>query len=217
VGIGVAWGVARMTRSDTKAIRLPEQPRATAPPANEPGPIDLAEVPVTGDDSAKEQAGGDSTASCAKGHLRAGTLTKFAQLDAICRDTELPRALGMLRLSFTSLTGASGVVPPGASRFDGLGWYSLPLLFGLRKACCTDPSNIKLPDLGKDCEDFPAALDELARVASTTQQFDSVIGRYTIAARCVAQTGKAAGITPAPPNVPTEKAFRELFVTAGAP
>ncbi|HMA94413.1 MAG TPA: protein kinase [Polyangiaceae bacterium] len=217
VGIGVAWGVARMTRSDTKAVRLPEQPGATTAQTNEAGPIDLAEVPVTGDDSAKEQAGGDSTASCAKAYLRAGMLTKFAQLDAICRDTELPRALGMLRLSFTSLTGATGVVPPGASRFDGLGWYSLPLLFGLRKACCTDPPSIKLPDLGKACDDFPAALDELARVASTTQQFDSVIGRYTIAARCAAQTGKAAGISPVPPSIATEKAFRDLFLAASAP
>lgn len=217
VGIGVAWGVARMTRSDTKAIRLPDQPNASATQAASTGPIDLAEVPVTGDESAKEQTAGDSTASCAKGYLREGTLTKFAQLDAICRDTELPRTLGMLRIAFTSLTGATGVVPPGASRFDALGWYSLPLLFGLRKACCTDPPNIKLPDLGKSCDDFPAALDELARVASTTQQFENVIGRYTLAARCAAQTGKAAGISPVPPNIATEKAFRDLFVAANAP
>jgi hypothetical protein len=213
VGIGVAWGVARTTRPATTVLRIAD-PAQSSSPAAPSGPIDLAEVPVTGEGSGKEQTAGDPTASCAKGYLRDGILTRLAQLDPICRDAELPRQLGTLRNAFTSVTGASGPVPPGNSRFDALGWYSLPLLSGLRKACCTEPPPLKLPDLGKDCPDFATALDELARTASTTQQFDAVIGRYTIAATCAAETGKASGISPANPGLPSERAFRDLFVAA---
>lgn len=213
VGIGVAWGVARMTRSNTTVLNMAEPPQSTAA-ATPSGPIDLAEVPVTGEGSGKEQTAGDPTASCAKGYLREGTLTRLAQLDPICRDAELPRMLGILRSAFTSVTGASGAIPPGNSRFDALGWYSLPLLSGLRKACCTEPPTLKLPDLGDACPDLSLALDELARIASTTQQFDTVIGRYTLAAKCAAETGKAAGISPTGPGLPSERAFRDLFVAA---
>lgn len=216
VGIGLAWGVARLSRSNTTVLRITDPSVSTAPGIPS-GPIDLAEVPVTGEGEGKEQAAGDPTASCAKGYLREGTLTKLAQLDPICRESELPRLLGALRSAVTSVTGASGPVPPGNSRFDALGWYALPLLSGLRKACCTDPSALQLPDLGGKCQDFAAALDELARTASTTQQFDAVIGRYTLAARCAAETGKASGISPAAPGLPSERAFRDLFLAAPSP
>lgn len=216
VGIGLVWGVARMSRSDTTVLRI-TNPESSAPAVIPSGPIDLAEVPVTGEGEGKEQAARDPTASCTKGYLREGTLTKTAQLDPMCRESELPRLLGVLRSAFTSVTGASGPVPPGSSRFDPLGWYALPLLSGLRKACCTDPPALQLPDLGDKCPDFAAALDELARTASTTQQFDAVIGRYTLAAKCAAETGKASGISPTGPGLPSERAFRDLFVAPPTP
>jgi hypothetical protein len=131
VGLGVAWGFAQLTKS-VLTIERAVLSSAAASNAATAGPIDLAEVPVTGKESDKDQSAGDSTASCVKGYLREGTLTKTAQLDAICKESDLPHALGTLRLAFVSSTGAA---PATAARFDNLGWYSLPLLAGLRNAC----------------------------------------------------------------------------------
>ncbi len=211
VGIGVAWGVAQMTKSTAKSVLIREKTVATAAASSASNsPIDLAEVPVTG----KEQSVGDPPTTCAKAYLREGTLAKFAQLDSICRESELPRALGSLRLAFASTAGAAA---PGAARFDALGWYTLPLLSALRQACCTDPPALKLPELGDACPDFGKSLEALAHVASTTQQFDHAIEGFSEAAKCAVRTGRAAGISAAAPNAATEKAFRELFAAAGSP
>ncbi|HEY5955361.1 MAG TPA: protein kinase, partial [Polyangiaceae bacterium] len=138
IGIGAAWGLSRAMKPNKVpvAVRVTSPTLSSSPePSASVQPIDLAEVPVTGKE--KEEAAGDPTASCAKGYLRDGTLTKFAQLDSICKETELPRALGALRVAFAS---SAGPTPQNIARFDSLGWYSLPLLSALRQACCTDPA-----------------------------------------------------------------------------
>jgi len=213
IGIGVAWGVAHMmSRSNTKEVLVKE--KAVASPAaadSSAAPIDLAEVPVSG----KEPSAGDQTTTCAKAYLREGTLAKFAQLDAICREAELPRALGTLRLAFASTANAAA----STVRFDALGWYTLPLLSALRQACCTDPPPpaLKLPDLGDACPEFGKSLEALAHVAATTQQFDHAIEKYSEGAQCAVRTGRASGISAAAPSAATEKAFRDLFAVPGTP
>lgn len=208
LGIAVAWGVARITKSNTKSVLVEERPIAAAVSGHaSASPIDLAEIPVTG----KEQAAADPTTSCAKAYLRDGTLTKFAQLETICREAELPRALGSLRLAFAPQTGAGA--SPNAIRFDALGWYTLPLLSALRQACCTDAPALKLPDLGDACPEFGRSLEALAHIAATTQQFDQALDKYTEAAKCAVRSGRATGISPTAPNAATEKSFRELFAT----
>jgi hypothetical protein len=199
-----------VSKSNTKAVLVREKEAPTSAAANaSAGPIDLAEVPVTG----KEQSAGDPTTTCAKAYLREGTLSKLAQLDAICREAELPRALGTLRLAFTS---TSNPAAPGV-RFDNLGWYTIPLLSALRQACCTDPPTLKLPDLGDACPEFGKSLEALAHVAATTQQFDHAIEKYSEEAKCAVRTGRAAGISATAPSPATEKAFRELFASPGSP
>jgi hypothetical protein len=210
VGITAAWGLVTLTRSTTKSVRLQE--RAVVTSSVPSGPIDLAEVPVTGQED-KNKVGGDPTANCVAGYLREGTLTKTAQLDPICKESELPRVLGVLRMTFASTANPAS----GAPRFDNLGWYSLPLLSGLRKACCPDPLAMKLPDLGGSCPEFEPALDALGQVASTTQQFDSALHRYSDAATCAARTGRATGISAAPPSPASERTFRDLFIVANTP
>lgn len=211
IGIGVAWGLSRVSKSSKEKILIREKAvAASSTPVASTGPIDLAEVPVTG----KEQAAGDPTSSCMRGYLREGTLTKHAQLDVICREPELPRALGTLRLAFASTAGGA---PTNAVRFDSLGWYSLPLLDAMRQACCTDPPALKLPDLGDACPEFPKALEQLAHIASTTQQFNGSLEAFSEAARCAVRTGRASGISGAPPSPAAENAFRELFATSGNP
>jgi len=208
LGIVVAWGISTLRKGEqTVVLKNRFVPGANGVAATASGPIDLAEVPVTG----KEQESGDATASCVKGYLRDGTLVKTAQLDPICKESELPRSLGLLRMAFASTVGTA---PTSAARFDALGWYSLPTLAGLRQACCGDnPPALKLPDLGDACSDFVPALEGLARAIGSTQSIEAAIRRFDEAAKCATKSGRAIGISASPPGPVSEKAFRDAFNT----
>jgi hypothetical protein len=212
LGIGVAWGLSILRKGEaTVIVKDKIIPNSVAQAPTE-GPIDLAEVPVTGKE--QEQQAGDATASCVKGYLREGTLVKVPQLDAICSSDELPRGLGTLRQAFATSVGAS---LPNLPRFDTLGWYAVPALAGLRQSCCGDNvTALKLPDLSNECRDFAPAVDELARAISSSTQLDSAILKFQTAAVCAAKTGRAPGIAPAAPSPVSERAFRELFTTTNA-
>lgn len=205
LGIAVAWGMSILRKGEaTVIVKDKIVPSESAEPAAS-GPIDLAEVPVTG----KEQPGGDAASSCVKGYLREGTLVKVPQLDTICKSAELPQGLGTLRQAFvTSVSAAVGNLP----RFDTLGWYAVPTLAGLRQACCGDNvDSLKLPDLGDACPDFAAAVDDLARAISSSSPLDAPMRRFQEAAVCAARSGRAPGISAAAPSPVSERAFRELF------
>jgi hypothetical protein len=206
VGITVAWGIALLRKGESTVILKDKVvPNANATAS---GPIDLAEVPVTG----KEQQPGDATASCVRGYLRDGTLVKVPQLDSICKSSELPHGLGTLRQAFATTMGATAGNLP---KFDTLGWYSVPTLAGLRLACCGDtPTPLKLPDLTDVCGDFAPAVEELARaIGSSQSSIDSMVRRFNEAAVCAAKSGRAAGISSAAPSPVSERAFRELFAS----
>jgi hypothetical protein len=209
LGICVAWGISFLRKGEQTIVvqgRVVEQPTPSSAPSAEP--IALAEVPVTG----KEQQTGDAAGSCARGYLRDGTLGKSPELDRICKAPELPQALGLLRQAFVS---SAGFAPPSASRFDSLAWYSLPTLFGLRQACCGENLvTLKLPDLGGSCPEFATSIDELARAISASQSLEPGIRKFAAAALCASKTGRAVGISAAPPSPVSERAFRELFVAA---
>jgi hypothetical protein len=206
VGLGGSWGVLHGRKASTRAEFVRERVSPASVPSATPSSeaIDLAEVPVMG----KEQSSGDPTASCARSFLRDGTLSKSAQLELICVDGDLPRALGALRLAFSSTTGPA---PASVARFDNLGWYSLALLATLRKSCCTDPPPLNLADIGEACKDLAGSLDELGNAISAAQQFESAVQKFTRAARCAVRTGRAAGLPPSAPSPAMEKSFRELF------
>jgi hypothetical protein len=218
LGIAAAWGVSRAMKTNPPnvSVRVKPSPLAAASSNSaasaSAGPIDLAEVPVTGKE--QDQAAGDPTATCAKGYLREGTLTKAAQLDSFCRETELPKALGTLRGAFAS---SSGTVAANTSRFDSLGWFTLPLLGALRQACCTEAATIKLPDFGDACPDFGKTLEQLTHLAATTQQFDRAVEAYSEATKCAVRTGRGSGIASAPASPVAERAFRDAFVAPPAP
>jgi hypothetical protein len=212
LGIGVAWGLSILRKGEATVIVKDKIVANSATGATAEGPIDLAEVPVTGKE--QEQQAGDATASCVKGYLREGTLVKVPQLDTICTSGELPHVLGTLRQSFATSVGAN---IPNLPRFDTLGWYAVPALAGLRQSCCGDNvTPLKLPDLGDDCRDFAPAVDELARAISGSSPLDSAILKFQEAAVCAAKTGRAPGIAPAAPSPVSERAFRELFTTTNA-
>lgn len=220
LGILVAWGISTLRKGEPTIV-VKDATVAPGPAKNGPesapenaasgGPIDLAEVPVSG----KEQESGDATAACARGYVREGAILKTAQLDPICKEPELPRSLGLLRMAFAS---SSPGAPGSAIKFDALGWYSLPALAGLRQICCGEnPPALKLPDLGDACTEFGPALEALAKAIASNQAMDSAMQRYGDAAACAAKSGRAAGISASPPGPVSEKAFRELFTTTQSP
>lgn len=203
LGVGAAWGIAALRKSEPTVVVKDKLVPVAAAVAS--GPVDLAEVPVTG----KEQEAGDATTSCVKGYIREGTLVKGANLDPLCHAGELPRALGVLRTAFASTAGVGGATLP---RFDTLGWYALPVLSGLRQACCGEsPSAIVWPDVTEACPDFVPSLETLGKAIGSNQLMDGSISRFDAAAKCATKTGRATGIAPAPPSPLSEKAFRELF------
>ncbi len=203
----VTWVItAKLANKRAKpavALQSSAPPKAPAAPAA----VNLAEVPVTG----REQRAGDATASCVAGYLKEGLVDKGATLDSMCSAKSFVAARTQLE---AALTPGKAEGRPAAER---LGWYSLPLLSGLRSACCADPFPIKPEALAASCAPaMDASLGEFGRALAGSRPLEDVFAHFAEVVSC-ATKAKSTPPVAQPAGSPGEPALRELLRPSASP
>ena len=208
LGLLAAWGFAALRKPRPIVVEWQRPARASQPNAtNSPaGAIDLAEVPVTGNEG---KTSGDATTTCIASFLPEESLGKQSNLGAYCSAGDLRTAMKLLRASFASAPGGGTGTPKG---WNELGWFELAALATLRAGCCTNPTRIIWPDASADCPSITDAMEALGRAVSGTQKADTEIARFKEAAHCELAKGKPDASRPAAePSAAAERTFRDLF------
>ncbi len=196
LGLLGAWAVSSL-RKPAPVVRTVASAQPSAPTQGSAGPIDLAEVPVTG----KEQQVGDSTANCATSYLREGVLAPTQTMGWLCTERDANQLLSRL----TPLLRSK--VP-----IESLGLYSLAIAEALRTACCSDATPLSLPSTAQACPDFGPSLNELGRAVTTIPLTEATRTRFAKAVECMAaQRPPVPGIRATGPSSQAESEFRELF------
>jgi hypothetical protein len=203
LGLGAAYSIAALRKPKRVVVeRVVPTTQQPQPGANA---IDLAEVPVTGNE---DKVGGDSVATCVAGFLPEGSLTKQANLTAFCPASDLRQAMKTLRAAFASTPGGSAA-PKG---WNDLGWFEFAALATLRNGCCTNLSKYVWPGNSTECPPLGDVLDALGRAVSTTQDVEAAITHFKDAAHCEVTKGHPDLSRPtSEPTPEAERAFRDLF------
>jgi hypothetical protein len=212
-GLLAAWTVAALRKPKPIVVewQRPALRSQASAATSAAGAINLAEVPVTGNE---EKAGADSTSTCIATFLPEGVLSKQANLGGYCAAGDLRHAMKLLRASFATTPGSPGA-PKG---WNELGWFELAALATLRAGCCTGATKITWPVTSADCPPMADALDALGRAVSSTQKAESEISRFKEAAHCELTKGKPDLSRPtAEPSAAAERTFRDLFHVASSP
>ena len=211
LGLLAAWGFAvlRKPRPIVVEWQRPARASQTNTTNSAAGAIDLAEVPVTGNEG---KTAGDATTTCVASFLPEAALSKQANLGAYCGASDLRLAMKLLRSSFASTPSNGAGTPQG---WNELGWFELAALATLRAGCCADSTRITWPIASADCPSITDAMDALGRAVSSTQKSDAEIARFKEAAHCELAKGKPDASRPtAEPSAAAERTFRDLFHVA---
>jgi|GEM_PF-2824198 len=203
-GLLAAWTFSALRKPKPIVVEWQRPaPDSRAASNSAAGAIDLAEVPVTGNE---EKA--DATATCIATFLPEGALAKQASLGGYCSAGDLRHATKLLRGAFAS----------APSKWSELGWFELAALATLRAGCCTNATKISWPVTSADCPSMADTLDALGRAVSSTQKADAEIARFKEAAHCELTKGKPDLSRPsAEPSADAERKFRELFHVVSSP
>ena len=206
LGLGTAYTIAALRKPKRVVVErvLPTAPANSASVG--PGAIDLAEVPVNGNEA---KAGSDSAATCIAGFLPENSLAKKANLTTFCPAADLRQAMKTLRAAFAVTPGGNVVTPKG---WSDLGWFELAALATLRVGCCPNPPKFVWPGNSPDCTPLGDSLDALGKAVSSAQDVDAAISRFKEAAHCEVTKGKPDLSRPTTdPSADAERIFRDIF------
>jgi hypothetical protein len=206
LGLAAAYTTAALRKPKRIVVErpLPTVQKTEAQAAS--GAIDLAEVPVTGNEA---KVGSDSVTTCMAGFLPEGALAKQANLSNFCPASDLRQAMKTLRSAFAPVPGGGAGTPKG---WNDLVWFELAALSILRSGCCNNVPKYVWPSSSPDCPPLGEVLDTLGRAVSTTQDVDAAISRFKEAAHCEVTKGRPDLSRPtSEPTAEAERLFRDMF------
>lgn len=205
VGLVGAWALsAWLARPKVTLIERPIE--SAAVPA--PRPIDLSEVPVTGEEQTVEL---DQTASCVAGYLPKGAFAKSPDLKWLCEERDAKKGAQKLRVAIVSAAPKADGPTDAMKMFSRIGWYDVAVHAVVRAGCCTEAQPVTLPDPGPGCDPMADALRELGREAVAGKNYEEPLKRYTASIHCEFNLGRSSNFGhTARPQPGEEAAFREL-------
>lgn len=159
-------------------------PKAAAPitPASEK-PIDLGEVPVTGD-SEKVAGTTDKLSSCVMGYMPKDTFASAPDFSGVCDETDPRAGADKLRVAIVA-SAPNGSGPTEAQKiFSRIGWYDMAAFAVVRAGCCPDAKPLTLPEPGKNCGDMAEALRLVGQEVVSNHPVEEPLKKYTAAIHC---------------------------------
>jgi len=197
------------------AIKAPATPAAA--PSNDK-PIDLGEVPVTGE-SDKALAATDKVSSCVMGYMPPNTFGSVPDFSGICEQTDPRVGADKLRVAIVGSAPKSGALPTDAQKiFARMGWYDLAAFAVVRAGCCPDAKPLELPEPSKTCGSMSEALREVGQEVVANHPAEESLKKYTAAIHCELNSGRGAVFRKAErPAGGEDSAFLELVKAVQSP
>jgi hypothetical protein len=184
IGLIGGWVFSAMRHPKVQVVQVPK----AAPPEESAKPIDMPEVPVTGE---SQSAGSDKVGSCVAGYLPKGTFDKAPDMSWICDNADPREGAGKLRAAV--INGGKGSTTDAMKIFARMGWYDMAAYAMVRAGCCENPKPLVLPPPDSTCSPMDEVLRDLASAITASKPYDDALKKYTATIHCelnVNQGGK---------------------------
>jgi hypothetical protein len=186
VGLIGGW-VYNAMRPKEQVIVINKPPRAAAPPSEKP--IDLGEVPVTGE-SEKSVATTDKVSSCVMGYMPKDTFASAPDFSGVCDITDPRAGADKLRVAVVGSGPKAGGASEAMKIFARIGWYDMAAFAVVRAGCCPDAKPLELPEPSKSCGDMAEALRSVGQEVVTNHPAEEPLKKYTAAIHCELNAGR---------------------------
>jgi hypothetical protein len=208
VGLLGGWIFSAMRPKQEIVIEKPVAP--AAPPSDKP--IDLGEVPVTGDSEKTVATSTDKLTSCVMGYMPKETFGSSPDFSGVCEQTD-PR-IGADKLRVAIVGSAPKVVGATEAQkiFARIGWYDMAAFAVVRAGCCPDAKPLELPEPAKACDSMAKALEFVGQEVVANHAIEEPLKKYTAVIHCEVNAGRGATFRKAVrPAGGEDTAFLELI------
>jgi hypothetical protein len=210
---GWAWSHLRPkppTIVETKISTVP-----AAPPSDKP--IDLGEVPVTGE-SEKPVTATDKLSSCVIGYLPKNSFGSAPDFSGFCEQTDPRAGADKVRVAIVGSAPKSAVPTDAQKLFSRMGWYDMAAFAVVRAGCCPDAKPLELPEPGKGCDDMAQTLSSIGQEVVANHPAEESLKKYTAAIHCELSLGRGQLFRKAErPTGGEDTAFLELVKAIQSP
>lgn len=214
VGLLGGW-VYNAMRPKEIVVEVPKKHTPAAPPSEKP--IDLGEVPVTGE-SDKAVATTDKVSSCVMGYLPKNTFGSAPDFSGLCDMTDPRAGADKLRVAVVGSAPKSGGATDAMKIFARIGWYDMAAFAVVRAGCCPDAKPLELPEASKTCSDMAEALRSVGQEVVANHPAEEPLKKYTAAIHCELNVGRGQLFRKAErPAGGEDTAFLELVKAIQAP
>ena len=162
---------------------------AAAPATATAKPINLGDVPVTGE-SATVTTAGDKLSSCAMAYLPKGTFAKAPDFSGMCDETDPRSGADKLRVAVVGSAPKDGGATDAMKIFARIGWYDMAAFAVVRSGCCPDAKPLTLPAPSKTCGAMDEALREIGQEVVAMHGAEEALKKYTAAIHCEVNLGR---------------------------
>jgi hypothetical protein len=208
VGLLGGW-VFNAVRPKPPAVAAPLVSAAPAAPASDQ-PIDLGEVPVTGE-SDKPVAPTDKLSSCVMGYLPKNTFGSAPDFSGVCDVTDPRVGADKLRVAIVASAPKINGATEAMKIFARIGWYDMAAFAVVRAGCCPDAKPLELPEPSKACSSMANALQEVGKEVVANHAPEESLKAYTAAIHCEVNVGRGQAFRKAErPAGGEDTAFLEL-------
>jgi hypothetical protein len=153
-------------------------------------PIDLGEVPVTGESDSKQVAPADKLSSCVMGYMPKDTFGSAPDFSSVCDQTDPRVGADKLRVAIVSSAPKTGGPTEAQKIFARIGWYDMAAFAVVRAGCCPDSKPLELPAPSKGCDDMAEALRVVGQEVVSNHPAEEPLKKYTGAIHCELNANK---------------------------
>lgn len=215
--VGLLGGWVFNTLRPKPPVQAPPHAASAPAAAASDKPIDLGEVPVTGE-SEKTVAPTDKLSSCVMGYLPQNTFGSAPDFSGFCDVTDPRAGADKLRVAIVASAPKTGGATTAMKIFARIGWYDMAAFAVVRAGCCPDAKALELPEASKTCTDMGAALREVGQEVVANHDPEESLKKYTAAIHCELNVGRGQTFRKAErPAGGEDSAFLELVKSFQTP
>lgn len=185
--LGLLGGWVYNTLRPKPVIVVPVAAAPKAAPSDQP--IDLGEVPVTGE-SEKQVAPADKLSSCVMGYMPKDTFGSAPDFSGVCDQTDPRLGADKLRVAIVGSAPKTGGPTEAQKIFSRIGWYDMAAFAVIRAGCCPDAKPLELPEPTKTCDDMAEALRSVGQEVVSNHPVEEALKKYTAAIHCELNSGR---------------------------
>jgi hypothetical protein len=187
--VGLVGGWIFNTLRPKPQIVIEKAVAPAAPPSDKP--INLGEVPVTGD-SDKSVAPTDKLTSCVMSYLPKDTFGSAPDFSGVCDETDPRIGADKLRVGIVGSAPKVDGATEAQKIFARIGWYDMAAFAVVRAGCCPDAKPLELPEPAKSCESMAKALELVGEEVVANHPIEEPLKKYTAAIHCEVNAGRGA-------------------------